>query len=39
MLGELTPVHVLVSGFTLHPIVGITDQRPFFRPPRTKSKK
>ncbi|HEX6976349.1 MAG TPA: CoA pyrophosphatase [Vicinamibacterales bacterium] len=31
VLGELTPVHVLVSGFTLHPIVGITDQRPDFR--------
>ena len=31
MLGELTPVHVLVSGFTLHPIVGITDRRPDFR--------
>jgi 8-oxo-dGTP pyrophosphatase MutT (NUDIX family) len=30
VLGELTPVHVLVSGFTLHPIVGITDQRPDF---------
>jgi 8-oxo-dGTP pyrophosphatase MutT (NUDIX family) len=32
ILGELTPVHVLVSGFTLHPIVGITDARPDFRP-------
>lgn len=32
ILGELTPVHVLVSGFTLHPIVGITDARPSFRP-------
>jgi 8-oxo-dGTP pyrophosphatase MutT (NUDIX family) len=32
ILGELTPVHVLVSGFTLHPIVGITDRRPEFRP-------
>jgi 8-oxo-dGTP pyrophosphatase MutT (NUDIX family) len=32
ILGELTPVHVLVSGFTLHPIVGITDERPEFRP-------
>jgi 8-oxo-dGTP pyrophosphatase MutT (NUDIX family) len=31
VLGELTPVHVLVSGFTLHPIVGITDRRPDFR--------
>ena len=32
ILGELTPVHVLVSGFTLHPIVGITDRRPDFHP-------
>jgi 8-oxo-dGTP pyrophosphatase MutT (NUDIX family) len=31
VLGELTPVHVLVSGFTLHPIVGIADARPDFR--------
>jgi 8-oxo-dGTP pyrophosphatase MutT (NUDIX family) len=31
VLGELTPVHVLVSGFTLHPIVGITHERPAFR--------
>ncbi len=31
VLGELTPVHVIVSGFTLHPIVGITDRRPDFR--------
>ena len=31
VLGELTPVHVLVSGFTLHPVVGITDRRPDFR--------
>jgi len=30
ILGELTPVHVLVSGFTLHPIVGITNDRPSF---------
>ncbi len=30
VLGELTPIHVLVSGFTLHPIVGITDRRPDF---------
>src|SRR5262245_54374487 len=30
ILGELTPVHVLVSGFTLHPIVGIADERPAF---------
>ncbi len=32
ILGELTPVYVLVSGFTLHPVVGITDERPDFRP-------
>jgi 8-oxo-dGTP pyrophosphatase MutT (NUDIX family) len=31
VLGELTPVHVLVSGFTLHPVVGITDRRPEFQ--------
>jgi 8-oxo-dGTP pyrophosphatase MutT (NUDIX family) len=30
VLGELTPVHVLVSGFTLHPIVGVTEQPPSF---------
>ena len=32
VLGELTPIHVLVSGFTLHPIVGVTDTRPDFQP-------
>ena len=31
ILGELTPVHVLVSGFTLHPVVGVTDVRPPFQ--------
>jgi 8-oxo-dGTP pyrophosphatase MutT (NUDIX family) len=30
VLGELTPVHVLVSGFTLHPVVGVTDTHPDF---------
>jgi 8-oxo-dGTP pyrophosphatase MutT (NUDIX family) len=30
VLGQLTPVHVLVSGFTLHPVVGVTDSRPSF---------
>jgi 8-oxo-dGTP pyrophosphatase MutT (NUDIX family) len=30
VLGELTPVHVLVSGFTLHPVVGVTHTRPRF---------
>jgi 8-oxo-dGTP pyrophosphatase MutT (NUDIX family) len=32
ILGELTPVHVLVSGFTLHPVVGVTHQQPSFVP-------
>jgi 8-oxo-dGTP pyrophosphatase MutT (NUDIX family) len=31
VLGELTPVHVIVSGFTLHPVVGVTDVRPPFQ--------
>ena len=31
VLGELTPVHVIVSGFTLHPVVGVTDIRPPFQ--------
>lgn len=31
VLGDLTPVHVLVSGFTLHPVVAIADERPLFR--------
>ena len=30
VLGGLTPVHVIVSGFTLHPIVGVSDVRPAF---------
>jgi 8-oxo-dGTP pyrophosphatase MutT (NUDIX family) len=30
VLGELTPVHVLVSGFTLHPVVGVVHGRPSF---------
>ena len=30
VLGELTPVHVLISGFTLHPVVGVTHSRPTF---------
>lgn len=32
VLGELTPVHVLVSGFTLHPVVAVTHRRPSFDP-------
>jgi 8-oxo-dGTP pyrophosphatase MutT (NUDIX family) len=31
VLGELTPVHVIVSGFTLHPVVGVTHARPTFQ--------
>ena len=31
ILGELTPVHVIVSSFTLHPVVGVTDRRPQFQ--------
>jgi 8-oxo-dGTP pyrophosphatase MutT (NUDIX family) len=30
VVGELTPVHVIVSGFTLHPVVGVTHERPGF---------
>ena len=30
ILGELTPVHVVVSGFTLHLVIGVTDRRPDF---------
>jgi len=32
VLGELTPVHVIVSGFTLYPIVGVIDAPPAFAP-------
>ena len=30
VLGELTPVWVLVSGFTLHPVVAVIHERPEF---------
>lgn len=30
MLGRLTPVHVLVSNFALHPVLAVTDGRPSF---------
>ena len=30
VLGQLTPLHIPVSGFALHPIVGIVDERPEF---------
>lgn len=32
VLGELTPVHVVVSGYTLHPVVAVSDMRPSFIP-------
>ena len=32
VLGHLTPLHIPVSGFLLHPVVGITSRRPRFRP-------
>jgi 8-oxo-dGTP pyrophosphatase MutT (NUDIX family) len=32
ILGQLTPLHIPVSGFVLHPVVGITPARPAFRP-------
>ncbi|MGE3888319.1 MAG: CoA pyrophosphatase [Vicinamibacterales bacterium] len=32
VLGPLTPLHIPVSGFLLHPVVGITPRRPAFRP-------
>lgn len=32
VLGELTPLHIPVSGYLLHPVVGIADRRPDLRP-------
>jgi hypothetical protein len=32
VVGELTPVHVIVSGFTLHPVVAVSDAAPSFTP-------
>jgi len=31
LLGRLTPLHIPVSGYLLHPVVGIVDERPDFR--------
>jgi len=31
VLGRLTPLHIPVSGFLLHPIVGYTSMRPAFQ--------
>jgi len=32
ILGRLTPLHIPVSGYLLHPVIGIVDERPDFRP-------
>ena len=32
VIGRLTPLHIPVSGFILHPVVGVTDARPKFHP-------
>jgi 8-oxo-dGTP pyrophosphatase MutT (NUDIX family) len=32
ILGRLSPLHIPVSGYRLHPVVGIVDQRPEFVP-------
>jgi 8-oxo-dGTP pyrophosphatase MutT (NUDIX family) len=31
VIGRLTPLHIPVSGYLLHPVVGITDERPDLR--------
>jgi 8-oxo-dGTP pyrophosphatase MutT (NUDIX family) len=31
ILGRLTPLHIPVSGYLLHPVVGVTDRRPTYR--------
>jgi 8-oxo-dGTP pyrophosphatase MutT (NUDIX family) len=31
LLGRLTPLPIAVSGYLLHPVVGVTRQRPVFR--------
>lgn len=30
VLGRLTPLHIPVSGYRLHPVIGIVDERPLF---------
>jgi len=32
VVGQLTPVQIPISGFVLHPVIGIADTRPEFRP-------
>ena len=31
LLGRLTPLHIPISGYLLHPIVGLAETRPIFR--------
>jgi len=31
LLGRLTPIHIPVSGFLLHPVIGLTSMRPAFQ--------
>lgn len=31
LLGRLTPLHIPVSGFLLHPVIGVTSMRPAFQ--------
>ena len=32
VVGQLTPVRIPISGFLLHPVIGVMDARPQFRP-------
>jgi 8-oxo-dGTP pyrophosphatase MutT (NUDIX family) len=32
VIGQLTPVQIPVSGYVLHPVIGIADTRPGFSP-------
>ncbi len=32
VIGQLTPVRIPISGYLLHPVIGIADVRPAFRP-------
>lgn len=32
LVGQLTPVRIPISGFLLHPVIGVADARPEFRP-------
>jgi 8-oxo-dGTP pyrophosphatase MutT (NUDIX family) len=32
VVGRLSPLHIPVSGFLLHPVVGVSTTRPLFRP-------